>query len=565
MRGNDETPATPASANVRLRYQGRDPSHSTRRVSIPVRDEQERAELKAKFDGLRRDVRTRVMKPSDASAAVRRVQGRVMTVADLWERYSAAKHVGTWAKQAKANFTHHVEPHIGNRAAWEMDDARVLSWVHALDEKGLAPNTVKNVYNVLAAAFRLAVARGWIDSMPWDSRKLRVHPDAKRYVESRSREAIVSWDEAERLILAASIDDADKARRGFFADSAYRIAVMLLCGLRQGEAAALGWDRVQIDGGGTPLARVDFSVRDQWKSAHEDWDRPRDLPKNQKRRTIALAAGAVEALKLQRENLKRNGLYDPAGPVFPRVRKVRASSRDLWRTHAECIRIDVLRRIVEAAGIPNPDRFVAHSLRHGFVTLELVASGGDFKSVMARTGHSSVKVMQDYAHALSRAPHVPSFTPALSAGVLRPPTAVAPPAPSAEQVEGDVDDEPSPLLAASRLCGAVAETGRHATEALAEAEARREARRARRNARRRPGDGADFTAITRAWIAAGRPGERPEAVTAWADRKREAVFKKAMREPGMTREIAQRRAGKAKGACLANFAKVLARIERGAP
>lgn len=145
------------------------------------------------------------------------------------------------------------------------------------------------------------------------------------------------------------------------------LALMLLTGLRPGEALGLRWDDIDLE-------RGTLTVRRNVTWAGSTWHIGR--PKTRAgERTVALPALAVRLLS----RLERRSLY-----VF-------------WQSRPPTSKqvSNVMRELCQRAGVP---RRPAHYLRHAHASL-LVHLGADVKTAQRRLGHASAHVTLDvYAH-----------------------------------------------------------------------------------------------------------------------------------------------------------------------
>ena len=117
--------------------------------------------------------------------------------------------------------------------------------------------------------------------------------------------------------------------------------------------------------------------------------------KGRRSKRLILHSAAVEMLRRQRRALEAIGWYRPDGPVFPGI-------DGAWRRTPRAIRPEIFRDLVRRAGLPRPERWVPHSLRHSTATLELMASGFNVLAVQKRLRHANPKTTWGYAHALQR-------------------------------------------------------------------------------------------------------------------------------------------------------------------
>lgn len=345
-------------------------------------DVEERA---ARLAAVGADLRLGVLAPAQAWAAVERLLGRsaLVTVRGLWAGYVQALRPA-WARKARGAWKRRLVE-FASLSPWELTAARLSRWEACEVAAGASSKTITNAFACLRAAFRRDPAFAGA-GLPWGLW-------APARVPAAEREACRDVSEVLRLIeAAAQIDRAHALAVGEVRDLPARVAVLALCGLRQGEAAALGWDAVEIDAA-APFIRIFRATVAGWSGA-----RPDDLPKGRRGRVQLLHPDAVIALRLQAAALARLGWLRSDGPVFPAV-------GGGWRPSACVIRSDLFRRIVALAGLPNVASWCTHSLRHTFASLEAAAAfaaGGDLAGAMARTGHARPATLTGYLHASGR-------------------------------------------------------------------------------------------------------------------------------------------------------------------
>lgn len=162
------------------------------------------------------------------------------------------------------------------------------------------------------------------------------------------------------------------------------VTLALATGLRQGEALALTWADVDLDGAQLMVRRTLYRSGGQVMLAE---------PKTRRsRRTVTLPAFAVTALRRQRdwfksqERLLAAEAWHEGGYVFTTRIGTPMHSGDVTRA---------LQRRLLASGLP---RMRFHDLRHGAATL-LLAQGVHPRVVMETLGHSTIAVtMNVYSH-----------------------------------------------------------------------------------------------------------------------------------------------------------------------
>jgi len=207
-----------------------------------------------------------------------------------------------------------------------------------------------------------------------------------------------TWEEWKALVAAALNRSREKWERGTYDDTFQAFVTMGLTGLRQGEAAGLAWDCLDLDGDGTHVLTVRYQARKGWARRSRD-GRPRDLPKAKRARSQILHPTVVDVLRRQAQELERRGWYRWDGPVFP-------TRGGRWRQTGYVVRTDTMREIVRAAGLDGAERWSGHSLRHTFCSLEANANT-DLKAVAMRAGHGDIRTTMGYVHAGRLLPRSP--------------------------------------------------------------------------------------------------------------------------------------------------------------
>jgi integrase len=318
-----------------------------------------------------------------SAALAQHTQKDAPPLAPLVLRYIAQLPAYATQEKARAYWKHQLAPYFGELRADALTEEVMAAWVRELERRGYAPKTINAAFWIVCATLRRAHRRGELASLPWGD--WRPPAAIRRRVPAAAR----SLAELGALLRTARAMD-DEERRGppCARDLAERIAVLALCGLRQGEAAALGWDRVDLPRG---LLTIDRAALDGWRVRWPQKERPDFPPKGRRAATLSLHPLAAAALAHQREKLARLGWLRPDGPVFP------VQPAGTWRANATCIKPELFAIVVRRAGVPDPDRWVVHSLRHSFATLE-IAAGTPLRDVQARTRHATLEQLDAYAH-----------------------------------------------------------------------------------------------------------------------------------------------------------------------
>lgn len=392
------------------------PAEPSRRIDVTASSREELFARVAWLRELRRDVKIGKRSPLEVARLVERGRQRPLTVKDAWDEWLLTQSPHDRRKAGsilEQQITPCLSPGALDLGLWTLTETVMRGLELAMLGRGYAPKTVKGAVACLAAAVSLAVRTHHLEAKPWGS--WTPLPAAVR----KEREAARDPGELEAIVREARKLDEEKWSRGELGDLSYRVLVLALCALRNGEGAGLGWDDVDLD---RRSLVVRHQALDSWTKDYPSWTRPLCPVKGRKKthHVVALHPDAMRALVAQRAQLAALGIFAPDGPVFPA--KERHELTGWWRRNANCIRPDAFKRLVVRAKLPHPERWCVHSLRHSSATLE-IGAGADPKSVQARTGHASLDQLEQYVHTRTRG-LVPSKIPELA---IAAPPAHAPP------------------------------------------------------------------------------------------------------------------------------------------
>jgi integrase len=231
--------------------------------------------------------------------------------------------------------------------------------------RALSDSTIRSTYTVLRAALDGAVRDGLLARNPAAAVK---RPGVER-VEAKhlDRDAVV------RLLDAAK-------------ESRYHPALVLIAstGLRRGEALALKWDKVDLDGGALRVAATLARVDGKLTSSEPKTARSRRL--------VPLSRPVVAMLRAHRlrqkqERLRAGNQWRETGLVFTTELGTPVDPRNLLR---------VIEAASTTAGVKD---VVVHTLRHSAAAAWL-EGGVHIKAVADLLGHSSIAITGDiYGHA----------------------------------------------------------------------------------------------------------------------------------------------------------------------
>jgi integrase len=234
----------------------------------------------------------------------------------------------------------------------------------------LSASTINKTIDVLQAVLSLAVEYGHIDRNPASGRRrrLKLPPRSSAYLDT--------VDQIEALLEAArQLDNEPGARtRGRLP----LVAVLVLSGLRAGEACALRWRDVDLANGRIHVGRS---------------------------KTQAGLREVILLPLLRDELAAHKATVSDAGPETPVFISASGRARDKDNLRNRVLD-PILKRtdeiLVSRGAAPIPGRISPHKLRHTFASI-LVACGEDPASVMAQLGHTDPKfTLRVYTHLMRR-------------------------------------------------------------------------------------------------------------------------------------------------------------------
>jgi integrase len=259
----------------------------------------------------------------------------------------------------------HVIPHLGARRLRDLTAREVDAWLLALSKK-LSTRTLRGVRACLVRAVNRAMAR---DKVKRNVVLLCSVPTGRPGRPSKS----LTMEQARDVLTKTAEDWMHNY-----------IVVSLLTGARTEELRALKWQHVHLDGIPTASPPVPAYV-EVWRSVRSGGD----TKTRKSRRTLALPARAVEALRRQRVEqaelrLKAGERWIDHGLVFPS------------KVGTPMDRNNALRAFrLALANVPNldPKEWSPRELRHSFVSL-LSDSGVSIEEISRLVGHSGTSVTE---------------------------------------------------------------------------------------------------------------------------------------------------------------------------
>jgi integrase len=280
---------------------------------------------------------------------------------DVVKPSASHRTYSTHAQQVRT----HIAPTLGRIKLKNLRKAHIDRLYREKLASGLCPSTVRRVHAVLHRALEEAVKGDLIPRNP------AAHANRPK----------VKQEEIEPLD-ASQAATFLKAAKGDRFEALY--ALCLMCGLRQGEALALRWQDIDLDGGTLRVGRQLQRVRDGGGLRFSE-------PKNASRRTVGLPQRAVSALKSHHKRQLEENLvatsYQDQELIFV--------SREGKPLDAQNVVNRYYKPLLEQAGLP-PIRF--HDLRHSCLSL-LAQRGEPIRDLQALAGHATAAfTLQRYTH-----------------------------------------------------------------------------------------------------------------------------------------------------------------------
>jgi integrase len=280
---------------------------------------------------------------------------------DVVKPSASHRTYSTHAQQVRT----HVVPPLGRIKLKHLRKAHIDRLYREKLDSGLSSSTVRRVHAVLHRALEEAVKGDLIPRNP----------------AAHANKSKVKQEEIDPLN-ASQAAAFLKAAQGDRFEALY--VLCLMCGLRQGEALALRWQDIDLDGGTLRVGRQLQRVRGGGGLRFSE-------PKNASRRTVGLPQRAVSALKSHRKRQLEEKLvaasYHDQGLVF--------ASREGKPLDAQNIVNRYYKPLLKRAGLP-PIRF--HDLRHSCLSL-LAQRGEPIRDLQALAGHATAAfTLQRYTH-----------------------------------------------------------------------------------------------------------------------------------------------------------------------
>ena len=287
---------------------------------------------------------------------------------DIWQREYLGNAKFNTVRIYEGNIKKHIKPTLGAVRLDRLHPHTVQMFINRLE--GLAPQTVRMIYQVLHLALEKAVDLEYIPK----------NPAARCVLPKKSQKEIKPLDDAQAAALIATAKGSDLE---------HLITVALFTGMRISELLGLTWDSVDMEAGtitvDKQLSRFEAQSENLFAS-----------PKSGKSRTLTPAPSVMRALqaqyRLQLEMQLRAGQAwdNPHKLVF-----TNAVGRNLLTQYVN----RHFRDLASAAGLESV-RF--HDLRHTYA-VNAIRAGDDIKTIQGNLGHSTAAFTLDkYGHLTDR-------------------------------------------------------------------------------------------------------------------------------------------------------------------
>jgi integrase len=348
---------------------------------VSARSAADLARLLEQIDRLRGELRVGMVSEADVDRKLRRVRYGAVQLGKVLESYARRKDLSPDTIRAARTALRGPLRELADRGLDELE-APVLAPIFERLGATHAKSSITTTWRVLRQLLRHAAERGWIARTPWGAWR----PRARGGKPSKPlREACRDNGERAALITAAVALDLDDVAGGrVYRALGAKIATAAFLGLRQGELAGLRtYDLYR--------ARGVVGVRRQW-----DGD-----PIKGGVRGAELEA-PPRLFELLDEHLERTGALRPRPASAPGAPIFEAPGGGPYLRGSKPIALEALRDVVRRAGLPNPERWTAHSLRDSFVTIVAQAFPGDLEAIRHRSRHTTIESLVRYLRSFQR-------------------------------------------------------------------------------------------------------------------------------------------------------------------
>jgi integrase len=280
-----------------------------------------------------------------------RTDAQEVGLANYWSELAPSLKVNT-RKGYVSKINQYILPHLGRHRLDRLTPEHVAQMYADMRKKGLAEATLRQTHAILSRALKVAMRRGKVSRNVCDL----VDPPSTKVTKRRP----------------LTVEDAWKVLH--LCGDAPRFWVALMTGLRQGEALALRWSDIHLDGQPMPYLVVREAV---------SWDGGPvfDTPKSEQstNRVVPLVTPVADRLRKAHENhVAQGGTEDDLVFANPRTGRAMDPRKDwmAWTVMLDLAGVphtalhaarNTTAALLEDAGVP--DRVVAEILGHTTVQM----------------------------------------------------------------------------------------------------------------------------------------------------------------------------------------------------
>ena len=309
-------------------------------------------------------------------------------------KYTVSEYMDKWLSSAvkgsvrektyldyKDRIRLYVTPAIGQVKLKDLKPEQIQTLYNDMQDRGLSARSVRYVHSILKSALAQAVAWNYISINPLGERKnVKLPKQVKKEMKYLSPEQAKIFMEATKF----------SAHKALF-------SLLLVSGIRPGEALGLKWQDIDFDTKTVTIKRVLSRVNGKELQLIEDTKTAKS------KRTIPVTKDVIEDLKeikqeqdkasAERKAAEKWGLpvkeYNDQGLVFANEVGNPIDEGNILKRH--------FKPLLREAGLPD---MRLYDLRHTCATL-LLAAGENPKIVSERLGHSTISLTLDtYTHVL---------------------------------------------------------------------------------------------------------------------------------------------------------------------
>lgn len=289
------------------------------------------------------------------------------------QEYSGDKKYST-VKHYKAQCKTHITPALGAVRLADLNTPQIQAFYNALQRKGLAPKSIRNIHGILTKCLSTAVRVGYLKSNPASTVTLpkvirkEIHPLTDQQVQA--------------FLQAANGDEYGVL-----------LKVILFTGLREAEAIGLTWDCIDFKLGTIKV------YRQLQKRPLKDGGFTFSPLKNNKTRTLKPAPFVMKLLEQRHKEQIAHRLM--VGELWEGWKSEEEHRNALVFTSATGKNLHPqtvyshYKKLAAEIGVPESR---VHDLRHTFAVLSL-QNGDDVKTVQSNLGHATAAFTLDvYGH-----------------------------------------------------------------------------------------------------------------------------------------------------------------------